>query len=407
VALALVFAVTLIVAVLLSALAQRTLLSTSVLFLAAGFLAGHGVFGFVAVSATDHTVQMLIEITLFTILFTDGMRLGMRDLTQAWRLPGRALLLGLPLTVVLAAALAWLVTGLSWLEALLLGAALSATDPVLSASVIGHQAVPRRLRHLLNVESGLNDGLALPLVLVLIATVRGGRAAIGALALEALGGLVLGAAIAWTAVRLAHARFLGASTRYEPLMGVAIGLLVFVAAYATTANLFLGGFAAGATVASAGGNVRRAFDPFGEPLSELLKVLALLVFGALLSPTMFVDVGLGGWIFAVAALVLVRPLALAIALAGSRLTRREWVAAAWFGPKGFASVVYGLFILGADTPASAGIFALIAVVTTLSIVAHSSTDVLVGRWFAPSPTSDAMERQPGRADTDRRGASGG
>ena len=92
-------------------------------------------------------------------------------------------------------------------------------------------------------------------------------------------------------------------------------------------------------------------------------------------------VTLGGWLFAAAMLLLVRPVALAVALAGSRLSWREWTAAAWFGPKGFASVIYALFILKADLSQSRDIFETIAVLTALSIVAHSSTDVLVARWF--------------------------
>jgi NhaP-type Na+/H+ or K+/H+ antiporter len=387
----LVFALALLAAVLLSSLAQRTLLSTSVLFLGAGFLTGDGVLGVVSVAPTDPSLQLLIEIALFSILFTDGMRLGIRDVLSAWRLPGRALLFGLPLTLLLAAALGWLLTDLSWVQALLLGAALSATDPVLAAALIGQQDVPYRLRHLLNVESGLNDGLALPIVLVLIAVLRGGHSEVGRLGLEALLGLALGTAIAWAAVRLGQSRFFGASARYEPLMGVAIGLLVFAAAYLTSANLFLAGFAAGVTVASTGTDVRRSFDPFGERVAELLKLLALLVFGALLSARIFADVGAAGWIFALATLLLVRPLALLVALAGSRLSRREWIAAAWFGPKGFASVVYALFILKAGLPQGELIFELIAVVTALSVLAHSSTDVLVARWFHRAAPSGALE----------------
>jgi NhaP-type Na+/H+ and K+/H+ antiporter len=147
------------------------------------------------------------------------------------------------------------------------------------------------------------------------------------------------------------------------------------------------------TVASSGTDVRRSFGPFGERISELLELLALLVFGALLRPGIFMDVGLAGWTFAAATLVLVRPLALALALAGSRLSRLEWVAAAWFGPKGFASVVYGLFILKAGLPQSEFIFELmIAVVTALSVIAHSSTDVLVARWFRTAGAKKTLAR---------------
>src|SRR5918994_1672337 len=164
----LVFAVALLVAVLLSGLAERTVLSTAVLFLVIGFLAG-GVADFLTIRPEGPLTIRLAELALFAVLFTDGMRLRVRDLVYAWRLPGRALLLGLLLTLLFTALLAHFVAGLSWLASFLVGAVLSPTDPVFASALVGREEVPLRLRRLLNVESGLNDGLALPIVLVLLA----------------------------------------------------------------------------------------------------------------------------------------------------------------------------------------------------------------------------------------------
>jgi NhaP-type Na+/H+ or K+/H+ antiporter len=157
------FSALLVVAVLLSELANRTVLSTAVLFLVAGFLLGPGVLDVLRVQSGDPAVTVLAELALFSVLYSDGMRVGMKDLRRAWRLPGRALVLGLPLTLIITAALAHWVAGLPWLESLLLGAVLSPTDPVFAAAIVGRKEVPPRLRHLLNVESGVNDGLALPI----------------------------------------------------------------------------------------------------------------------------------------------------------------------------------------------------------------------------------------------------
>lgn len=159
----LVFAAALLLAVLLSGLAQRTILSTVVLFLAAGFIAGPGMLGWVQLQANDPVVETLIELALVSVLFTDGMHLGVRDLISAWRLPGRALLLSLPLTLLGIALVAHWMVSLSWAESFLVGAVLSPTDPVFAAAIVGREEIPWRLRQLLNVESGLNDGLALPL----------------------------------------------------------------------------------------------------------------------------------------------------------------------------------------------------------------------------------------------------
>jgi NhaP-type Na+/H+ or K+/H+ antiporter len=380
----LVYALILVVAVLVSRLAQRTVLSTAVLFLAAGFAVGDGALGLVVLQAQDHIVGTIVEIALFTVLFTDGMQAGLRDVARAWRLPGRALLLGLPLTL-LAIALAgrWIV-GLPWLDALLVGAALSATDPVLAAAIIGRPEVPGRLRHLLNVESGLNDGLALPVVLVLLAILGRDEARPLGLLAEALFGVGLGIAVPWAVVRLEQTRLLGAAPRYEPLLAFAVGLVLFAGGSLAHANLFLAAFAGGATLATLSSALREAFHEFGETLSELLKLAALLVFGALMSPAFLAETPLSQYVFAGVVLLAARPLALAVALLGSRLDWREWVAAAWFGPKGFASVVYALLILNAGIERAETMFHLIALVIVLSILAHSSTDVLVARWFRRS-----------------------
>lgn len=158
------FAQVLLLAVPISELADRSVLSTSVIFLIAGFLLGQGVIGVIPVHPDNPVVSTLAELALFSVLLTDGMRVGFRDVISAWRLPGRAILLGLPLTLLSTAALARWVLGMDWPNALLLGAVVSPTDPVFAAAIVGCMEVPERLRGLRNGESGLNDSLPLPLV---------------------------------------------------------------------------------------------------------------------------------------------------------------------------------------------------------------------------------------------------
>ncbi|MFC8193719.1 cation:proton antiporter [Cellulomonas sp. NPDC057328] len=379
----LVFAALLVVAVLVSERANRTVLSTAVLFLVGGFALGQGVLDVVEVQAGDDIVSALAELALFSVLFTDGMRVGWHDLRSAWREPGRALLLGLPLTLLVTAALAHWVAGLPWLQALLLGAVLAPTDPVFASAIVGRREVPMRLRHLLNVESGVNDGLALPFVLVLI-TAAGGTSAEGGWVLveEILLGIAVGVGIPLAVLALERLPFLQASRALQPLVTVAIGLLVLAVCQVTHANLFLGAFAAGITVASASPRFRHEFERFGELVTELLKLAAILVFGALITPAfLFREISLAGWVFAVLALVVARPAALLVSFLGSRIPARQQVAAMWFGPKGFASVVYGLLVLESGIPLADEVFHLTALVIVLSILAHSSTDVLVARQF--------------------------
>ena len=398
------FAVTLLVAVLVSALAHRTVLSTAVLFLAAGFVLGEGVTGVVPLTPDSPAVGGLAELALFAVLFTDGMRIGWPDLRNAWRLPGRALGWGLPLTLLGTALLARFVAGLDWPEALLLGAVLAPTDPVFAAALVGNERVPGRLRQLLNVESGVNDGLALPFVVVFLAVAADSdELHLGELGLELAAGIAIGVAVPWVVVRLLRSRFFAASERYQALAPVSIALLVFALANATHGNLYLAAFGAGVTLATVGQPERAAFEDCGELVAELLKLAALLVFGALLTPSFLAEVPWTGWLFALLALVVARPVALWLSFLGSGLASREQAAAMWFGPKGFASVVYGLLVAGSGIPAADEIFHLVAITIALSILLHSSSDVLVARAFDQPAETPAWQEGDDRPAPDLTG----
>lgn len=397
------FAVVLLAAVLVSALAKRTILSTAVLFLVAGFVLGPDTTGVLDVRADAPIVGTLAELALFAVLFTDGMRVGWADLRSAWRLPGRALGWGLPLTLLVTAVAAHYVAGLGWAESLLIGAILAPTDPVFASALVGNDKVPARLRHLLNVESGVNDGLALPFVIVFLAVAAGSEDLhLGELALEVSLGLVVGVLIPVAAILLERTRFFAASTAYEPLNGLAIGLLVLAVAQATHANLFLAAFAAGITVATFGPRQRAAFEHFGENIAELFKLAALLVFGALISIEFLADISWTGWVFAVLAIFVARPLALWLSFLRSGLDMREQAAAMWFGPKGFASVVYGLLVLESGISGANEIFHLAALTIVISIVLHSSTDVVVARAFDEEAEAPAWHGALRRARAARR-----
>ncbi len=375
------FAGLLLIAALISNRADRTILSTSVLFLVGGIVLGSGALGVIDITPEDPTVELLAELALFAVLFTDGMKAGWSDLRSAWRLPGRALILGLPLTLILTSLLAHFIIGLDWTTSLLVGAILSPTDPVFASALVGNEKVPQRLRRLLNVESGVNDGLALPFVLILLALATRSDVHYTEILVELTVGLVIGVAVPLVALGLERLPFLKASHHYEPLTALAIGLLVLALGQVTHGNLFLAAFAAGITVASVGPDQSESFEQFGELAAELLKLAALLVFGALITITVIADNGWLGVAFAVLALILPRSIALALSFLGSGLSAKEQVAAAWFGPKGFASVVYALYVLTSGLDNGLQVFDLIAGTVVLSILLHSSTDVVVARWF--------------------------
>jgi NhaP-type Na+/H+ or K+/H+ antiporter len=372
------FGVTLIVATLLSGIAHRTVLSTAVLFLVVGVVAG--ITHLVELEPGAQPVRALASAALVSVLFTDGMHAGLPELRRDWRLPVRALGIGLPITLVLIALVARLVAGTSWVESFLVGAALSPTDPVLAAAIVGREEVPARVRHLLNVESGLNDGLALPVVIVLLALLQHERADPLRTAAELLGGVALGVAVPVAVMFLRRIPHPAATATYAPLGPVGMVLAVYGIASVTGANPFLAAFAAGSTVATVMPELHREFASFGELFTELLKLAALLAFGALLAGP---GAHLGAKVaaFAVAALVLPRIIGIVVSMVGARLPAKELATVAWFGPRGFASVVYGLTILGSGVPRHVALYELVAATTALSILVQSSSDSLVARRF--------------------------
>lgn len=384
-ALVLAFGVVLLVSVSFSGVAARTVLSTALLFLLAGALIGQGGFGLVDIPSNGPFVTGLADLALFTVLFTDGQRAGLPALREGWRLSGRALGLAMPLTMVGIAIPAHYLAGLDWPTAFLVGAILSPTDPVFAAAIVGRADVPLRLRRLLNVESGLNDGLALPFVLIFLATAAHQDAHLGEVAIELVAGLALGVTIPAVIVLAWRLKILTAEPRLHALGPLAIAVILYAACHLTHANPYLAAFAAGSTIATLDRVAAERFEHFGDLLSETTKFAALLVFGALITPDRISDLSVGDWAVAVIAILLVRPATMMLSLLRTTLPARERSVAAWFGPKGFASVVYGLLAVQSGIPSGDHVFDLVAITIALSIVLHSSTDVPIAKALRVEP----------------------
>ncbi|MEZ5410135.1 MAG: cation:proton antiporter [Acidimicrobiales bacterium] len=377
----LVFGITLLVAVFVSGLAQRSsLVSTAAVFLLGGVM-GH-LTGVLVYSATSGPVSETASLALFAVLFTDGMKAGLEDLQGAWRAPGRLLLIGLPLAMMGYAVASHLLVGLDWKHALLLGAVLSPTDPVFAQAIVGREEVPGRVRHLLNVESGLNDGLALPLVLVLTDINVEEPTAATRLVAELAGGLLIGLAVPLAASLVRRVASASPSATYVPLGAVATALIILATTRLVGANEYVAAFAAGSAIATVAPRLREEFEVFGELLAELLKLAALLAFGALLTPALLSGIGFGGWGFVILALFFIRPMSVTLAMIGRRVPNTELATVAWFGPKGFASAIYAIIVLRAGVSQADVLFNLAAVTVAVSIILHSSTDVPIARFFA-------------------------
>jgi sodium/hydrogen antiporter len=379
----------------LSARLERFDFTAPIIFVIAGLLLTHGPLAVLSSTPDLKVVRDLAELTLVLVLFSDASRVRWRDIEHDRGLYLRLLGAGLPLTIVLGTLLAVaLFAHIDIWLALLIGAALAPTDAALGAGLIVNPAVPARVRRLINVESGLNDGIVTPVVLVAIAGAKAaghGPGVAGAIR-ELLLGVVLGACIGaaggavvgfaqrrgWPAVGLSGVAILG------------LALCSYATSVALDGNGFIAAFVGGLAYAAVTG--RRGVSPIAyvEETGALVSLLVWLSFGAIAVVPAFDNLTWQICLYAVLALTVVRMLPVAIALAGARLGRTTVAFIGWFGPRGLASIVFALLAgeeLGKRVAGPA--VAVIAVTVLLSVVAHGVTATPLARRCQAALARDA------------------
>ena len=369
----------------LSGLMRGTVLSASVLSVALGI--GLAAAGVVSAEAADPSIVELIELALIVTLFSDGMFVEQELLLKHWSPVARSLTLAMPITIGLLGVVAKLLFGeLSWAEAFLLGAILAPTDPVVTSSIVTSRLVPSSVRHTLNLESGLNDGLALPFVLFfLVFASPTGDAGTEALKLsgEAVIGAITGLALGYLGGRLHRALpGGGVAPRYEGIYAVSFALVAFGLSEATVGNGLIAAFLCGIAMGATEHDVPQGFVEFAENASTILQVITFFVFGALIVATGF-DHSIPPLIVFVAfALLVARPAAVLLSFIRTKMPRPERLFVAWFGPKGVASMLFALLALKSEVGNGELIFDVAAITVIVSIVVHGLTDTLGARWLA-------------------------
>jgi len=384
-----VFGVLLVAGALISGLAGRSFLSLTAAFVVAGFAVGEGGAELVEFDPTSGFVQGLAVVALILLLFRDGLEVEREMLQEAWHLPLRKLVLAMPITAVLVALVSHAVTDLGWTESFLLGALLSPTDPVLSAAVITNPRVPRLIRHSLNLESGLNDGLALPAVLAFTAAAAGEEDFTWwqFVLQDVIVGVTTGLVVALAASRMMPGgRALGheISTHQKALYAIGVAFTAYGAAtLPPEGNGFIAVFVAAIAFGIWRPDIAECFETQSEDVVELVKLAVFLVFGAIVTlDGLFGD----GWAavgIVAFTLLVARPVAVFAALAGSRqIGGAEKAFMAWFGPKGVATMAFALFVLGSDASDAARVANIAALCVMVSIIAHGLTDHAGSEWIA-------------------------
>jgi NhaP-type Na+/H+ or K+/H+ antiporter len=365
---------------LLSARLERWDVTAPIAFVLLGLAATHGPTALVHFNPRSSTVRSVAEVALALVLFADASRVNARNFRRGVDVPLRLLGIGLPLTIGAGAALAaGLFPGAGIWVAASIGAIVAPTDAALGASIIQDDRVPVGVRRLLNVESGLNDGIATPFVNFFLAGAVSAEsfhaAGPGQAAIDLLGGAALGLGIGVAgAALLALARRHGWSAPgFRPLSVLALALFAYSAAVLAGLNGFVSAFVAGIAF----GTVLPQRDEllgFSEEAGTLMSLLVWFLFGAAILVPGFENASWRDVLFALLALTVVRMIPTALALVGSGLNRATVAFVGWFGPRGLASVVFGLIAFDALVPADARtVLAAATVTVALSVLLHGVT----------------------------------
>ena len=376
---------------------SKTILTLPIIFMVIGYLCAVPLEMAAEPETLDEGARFLAEITLVLVLFTDASHVRFMSLRKYVGFPARMLVVGLPLTIGLGMVVAYLLSPESGLAmALLTAAVLTPTDAALGQTVVSSKDVPEHLRQTINVESGLNDGLVLPFVLLgailASATMEGAHTdglAMSAMMQILLGPLV-GLAIGWGAAKamdVAQDKDLIA----EAAGGVAflaVAFVAFIGSEIIGGNGFIAAFVAGMVFGNTYRHEIHFIGEFMEGVGQLLTMFAFLSFGALLLPDGLEHMTWGAVVLALLFLTVVRMLPIFVSLMGTGLALREKLFLGWFGPRGIASILFTLIMMDEfDFPGEEELLACVSMTVFLSIILHGISAAPLSKWIGQASRS--------------------
>lgn len=374
---------------------SRAPVSSAMVFVAAGFLLGSDGFDVLGDSISAEALESVTNTTLVLVLFGDASQLQVRALRREADIPVRLLVFGLPLTIAAGLAAAVLIVpDLLVVEALVLAVILAPTDAALGQAVVVDERLPRPLRQGLNVESGLNDGICVPLLAVALALVdvEAGaesegvvRALIEEIGWGVAAGVVAGVLI--SAVLRLTSRWGGILSTWEPLVAVAGATIAYALALLLGGSGFIAAFVGGLTFRSTYGRRVASEVELVEQGSSLLAAITFMLFGGLVLGPYLHDLSWPVVWYAAASLTVVRMVPVAISMIGMRLGARTVLFMGWFGPRGLASIVFALIAVeSVDLPHAHTVSQVAAITVAASVLLHGVSAVpLVNRFVAMLP----------------------
>ena len=374
---------------------ERIALTAPMLFLLLGVISGPVLLDWSAPAIESSALKIIAELTLALILFTDASQVQRAHLVKFENLPIRLLGIGLPLTIIAGAAVAFLLYPGHWQVAVMIGVILAPTDAALAQSVFSATAIKEKLRHSITVESGLNDGLALPFLLLIIAIASAGD--LGTvdpwywgnflfmqIALGALVGIAVGYFGGYLLEQAGKNDWM--NPVFQRLSSVALALVTYTGAEHTDGNGFIAVFMAGLFLHAGRTMVVTRLKEFGEAEGQLLTLVMFFLFGLIYVPDALPQITPETVIYALLSLTLIRIIPVVLALTGTGLDIKEKLFLGWFGPRGIASILYLLMVIeqlgfAEQLPGYQLLFPTVVATVVLSIFVHGMSVPLWVRWL--------------------------
>jgi len=369
---------------------HSSVITPPMFFVGAGLILCESVTGLVTIGGSEPIVHLTGELTLMVVLFIDASRIDMSVLRKNYTLPLRMLGMGLPLAIFFGCLVAiWLFPAFSIWEAAMLATVLAPTDAALGQAVVSSPEVPERIRQTLNVESGLNDGICVP-VLFMFAVAAGmihqslDHSAIFAILQITLGPLV-GVGIGFLGGRIIQmgVRRNWMDDTFQQLSLIALAPLAFAVAEMVEGNGFIAAFVAGLTLGNTTRDVCGKVYEFGEVEGQLLVLLVFLIFGTAMVWPVFGHITWQYLVYALLSLTVIRMSSVAISLIGTRLRWPSYLFLGWFGPRGLASILFAILVVRqSESEIAQEIFQIAMLTVLFSVFLHGFSAWPASKWYA-------------------------
>jgi len=355
-------------------------ISGPVLFVLLGIVAGPLVFNFFSLKVDGEFIKILAELALALVLFTDAAKTNLRVLETDIKIPLRLLLIGLPLSIVFGVTAGFLIfNGYSWIELAILACILAPTDAALGKAVESNPMVPLKIRESLNVESGLNDGICVPVLFLLMALFT--AESIGDISIQyglslfarEIGiGLLVGLAVTFMSDKLLHYSYnhKWITNSWKPMIIIALALLCFATAQALGGSGFIACFCGGLLYGGMNKKKKINLLTAAEGTGDTLSLVTWLIFGSVVIAAFLPDITWQVFLYALLSLTLVRMIPVFISLTKSGISFKERLFMGWFGPRGLASIVFMIIVFDLKLPHQHTIILVVVCTVLLSIIFH-------------------------------------